>query len=382
MAASTHGIAAAGPRRIAIAAGGTAGHVYPALSVAETYEHMFPGTEVFFLGTQRGYEAELVPALGRRFTALPGLPFLGRSRRAQVAALATAVRASLQARRLLQQHAIDLVIGFGGYVSAGPVLAAALLGRPVVLHEANCRPGLANRLLGRLANATFIAFAEAAESFPAGRTQRTGTPVRGEIAAVAERRAVAPATAEARILVLGGSLGSAFINQQLPSLAAALQQPGRRLSLWHQTGLGDATTVRTAYVRAGVEARVDSFIDDMAAAYEWATLAISCAGAVTLAELACAAVPAILVPLAMASEDHQYANAAAIARETGCIVCRESDWSLDTLVPRIESWLTDRATLADISRRLRQIAPLDAAEGIVRACELLLATGQVNPSDR
>ena len=354
--------------QIALATGGTAGHVTPALAVADAIGRRWPDARVRFLGSASGFEARLVAAGGHAFTSLPAAPWygvgtIGRARAGE--RLVAGVRA---ARAALTADDTDVVIGFGGYATAGAALAARSLRIPVVLHEANARPGLSNRLLGRIASAICVAWPEAVAAFArTAHIHLTGMPIRAEIAALASAERLPPVAGRLRFLVCGGSLGSAMLNRCVPDLAGALRGAGVTVEVWHQAGDRPLDELRAAYEAVGVAARVAAHVDDMAAAYRWADVAIACAGSATLAEIAAASLPAVLVPLAAASDDHQADNAAAFARATGAAWVRERDWNTTALAGALSTLARDPSAWITHSHRMRAAARPDAADAVVAA---------------
>jgi UDP-N-acetylglucosamine--N-acetylmuramyl-(pentapeptide) pyrophosphoryl-undecaprenol N-acetylglucosamine transferase len=359
--------------QIALATGGTAGHVTPALAVADAIGRRWPDAGVRFLGSASGFEAQLVAARGHAFTSLPAAPWYGVGPIGRVRAGERLVAGVRTARAALAADGTDVVIGFGGYATAGAALAARSLRIPVVLHEANARPGLSNRLLGRIASAICVAWPEAVDAFShTAHIHLTGMPIRADIAALAGIDHPPPVPGRLRLLVCGGSLGSAFLNRCVPDLATALRDGGIAVEVWHQAGARPLDELRAAYDASGVAARVAAHVDDMAAAYRWADVAIACAGAATLAEIAAAGLPAVLVPLATASDDHQSDNAAAFARASGVAWVRERDWNTAALAGTLGTLARDPSTWLTQSLRVRAAARPDAAAAVVAALGQLL----------
>ena len=360
-----------GRRKIAVAGGGTAGHVTTGLAVLAEYRALHPDAELFFLGSSYGFESKLAPAQGFRLVTLPSSPFMRQGLAGRLRAGVNFIRSTLAARRVLREEAPDMVLGLGGYASAGGVLAAKLLGIPAFVHEANVVPGLANRLLGSYVDRVFVAWDETKRRFPSERTRLTGNPVSRII--VASAGAGEPDADELSILVAGGSEGSPFLNERVPELLAAVQADGVGLRALHQCGWGDADAIAAEYRRLGVEARVESFVDDMGEAYRTADFAICAAGAITLSELAIQGVPALLVPLAAAAGDHQAPNAKAYSELTGAIYVSQKEWQTGNVATRLATLLSDREGLEALAERARTAAKPDAARAIVDACEDLLA---------
>jgi len=365
--------AAAAGRRVALATGGTAGHVTPALAVAAAYRAARPDADVCFLGSVAGFEQRLLADERQRCETVAAAPWYGVNRRGRLRAMQQLLNGIVQARRVLAAQRVELVIGFGGYASAGAVLAARSLRIATALHEANAVPGLANRLLGRVVDRVFLGCADAAPHFAARRSRYTGTPIRAELAALGEHCRSAPNPGSAHVLVCGGSLGSTCLNRRGPELAVALRERGIALAVRHQSGGEPVEAIRAAYAAAGVAAEVGGYFEDVGAAYRWADIAVTCAGAATLAELAVAGVPALLVPLARASDDHQADNAAAWAAHTGSPWVREREWQTAAIADQLGALLRDGDAWRALAARTRQLGRPDAAAAVVRECESLLS---------
>ena len=317
----------------------------------------------------------LVPAAGYPLEIVPGTPVAGESALGKMRALGNLATGAARARRVLVRRHIRLVIGCGGYASAGVLLAARSLGLRVAIHEANIIPGMTNRLLGRLAHRTYVGFDAAAESIGGGQVRVTGNPVRSEIAeAGAHARSLSSSADEkARVVVLGGSLGSRFLNREAPRLLERVASRGIAVEVRHQTGNEDPDRIVGIYAAAGIPARVESFITDMADTYRWADFAISSAGALTLAELAACGLPALLIPLRGSAGDHQVANAKAFADATGGWWVSEEAWDRDPLAERISSLLRGIENWESASKRVRELANPNAARALVADCEELMS---------
>jgi UDP-N-acetylglucosamine--N-acetylmuramyl-(pentapeptide) pyrophosphoryl-undecaprenol N-acetylglucosamine transferase len=331
---------------------------------------MVPRVDVLFVGSAVGLETRLVPTYGHRLAVVRAAPFLNVGARGKALAVIATIVGTAQARRILRRHGVQLVLGLGNYASAPTVLAARSLRLPTVLHEANAVPGLANRLLGRIADHVLLGSTSAASAFTCPTTV-TGTPVRPEIVAVGERpRSHGSRRASFRILVSGGSQGSRFLDERVPPLLARVGREGRTIEVRHQAA--DRPRVEAAYADAGMNALVVPYIDDMAGAYAWADFAVVSAGAVTLSELAAAGVPALLVPLGSAALDHQAANARAFADATGVRWVREDAWDVEALAAHVATMIGSPGALSEASARVRRLAMTDAAEAVVRACEAVI----------
>ncbi len=352
-----------------LAGGGTGGHVFPAVALAE--EWVARGGRVVFVGSPRGLEARVVPELGYDFVPVEARRLKNAGAAERMRSLVRMPAALWAARRLVRRLNPDVVLGVGGYVSGPVVLAAALSGRPCAVAEQNARPGLTNRILGRFVRRVYTAFPEAALRLPERKVRELGNPVRRDIRVLA---ATAPeAGRDHSVLVLGGSQGARALNQKLPPAIAALcaRHP---VQVRHQAGRGNGEAVRQAYAEAGVAgAQVDEFIDDVATAMAEADLVVARAGATTVAELACVGRPALFVPFPYAADDHQAANAASLVDAGSALMEREETLDQARLVSQLDAMLSDRGRLAEMGRRARERGRPAAAEAIVGDLQELAA---------
>lgn len=365
------------PRRIAIAVGGTAGHTYPGFALAENYAAASDGVQILMCGREYSLESQAASRGGYRFAAIAASPMMRERISGKARSIANLGSGFVRARAILRAERIELAIGFGGYACAGTLLAARSLGLRTVIHESNPVPGLTNRILGRLADRICVTFEEAGKGFPSERTVVTGTPIRGEIIKLAREVHIAPGgDRPARILVTGGSLGSAFLNERTPRLLELLRQNVPALEVLHQTGYRDGRDgpeqVLAEYAGRGVKARAASYIEDMAEAYRWADFVISCAGANTLAELAVLRLPALIVPMRSVAHNHQVYTARAFSARTGTHWVAEDDWEPEKLAADITSVLRDREVWMAASNRMRNFAAPGAAMAVIDCCEELL----------
>lgn len=308
------------PRPILIMAGGTGGHVYPALAIAQ--ELTARSQPVVWLGARGGMEARVTASHDLTMDALDVSALRGRGALNWVIGPLKAMRAVWQALAIIRRRNPCVVLGMGGFVSGPGGLAAWLTRRPLIVHEQNAVAGLTNRLLARFARVVLCAFPG---SFSASKKARVvGNPVRNDIASLpAPALRFANRNGPLRLLVLGGSLGAKSLNEQVPAMLASLaadQLP----EVWHQCGERTEEACRAAYRTHGVQARISAFIDDMPDAYGWADLVICRAGALTLAELAAAGLAAVLVPYPYAVDDHQTANAQVLV-DAGAAICIGDD---------------------------------------------------------
>lgn len=347
--------------RVMILAGGTGGHIYPALAVA--CELRDKGNEVLWMGSEAGMENRVVPAAGFPLRRLAVSGFRGKGWLAKLATPFRLIRACLQAGGILIADRPQVVLGMGGFVAGPGGFMARLFGIPLVIHEQNRIPGTTNRILVKWANLALEAFPG---SFPAlAGAHCVGNPLRREIAVAVptEKRLDGD---ELKILVVGGSQGAAALNRTVPE-ALALVGPGVRV--WHQTGQAMCQEVEEHYRRLGVVgAKVAPFIEDMAEAYRWADLAICRSGAMTVSELTAAGLPALLVPFPFAIDDHQTANARYLSEAGAAILMPQSELTGERLAAEIQSLLAQPERLADMSRQSRRQARLDAAREVASLC--------------
>ena len=360
--------------RIALIGGYTAGHVFPMLAVAEAYRAQDPGAELSFIGGRDSLEASLIKARGYACHEIDGAPLYGvATKLGRLRSYGAFLRGFVQARRLFARERVDLALGFGGYITAGPMLAARTLGIATAIFEANVIPGRANRLVQRWMAARLIGFPDTA-AFPGWPSSEVvGYPLRPEIAALARQVRGAPAGRAARIVVTGGSRGSAFLNRAAPGLLRGLARRGIAIDVLHQTGLEPPEPVARAYRDAGVSATVEEFSADMEAIYARADFMICAAGAGTLAEIAALGLPSLIVPISAVADDHQVANARVFAERAGAPWVPEAEWNEGGIADDLARTLGASEIWELAAKRMRAVARLDAAEAVVRACERLLA---------
>jgi UDP-N-acetylglucosamine--N-acetylmuramyl-(pentapeptide) pyrophosphoryl-undecaprenol N-acetylglucosamine transferase len=358
---------------ILIMAGGTGGHIMPALAVAECLGRQH--VPVVWLGTQQGLEAKLVPQAGYPIewvtvSALRGKGFM-RLLRAPFMLLTALLQALAIVRRLRPRA----VLGMGGFASGPGGVAARCLGVPLLVHEQNAIPGLTNRCLARLAAGVFEAFPGA---FAGNRQALTvGNPVRQSISELAPPASRWAGRDDApRLLILGGSQGATVFNERLPQVLQRVQQE-QPLQIWHQTGANGYELATSTYATVGVSARLESFIGDMAEAYAWADLVLCRAGALTVAELAAAGVGSILVPFPYAVDDHQTANARFLEQAGAAYITPQSELDDQRLAQQLVQLLGDRQTSLRMAEAARALAQPDAAVRVAELC-LQASRAEVN----
>jgi len=346
-------------RTIMIMAGGTGGHVFPGLAVADFLRQS--GWRVVWLGARSGMEATLVPSRGYEMVWVSFSGVRGKGALPLFLLPARLLLAFWQSVRAIFAHRPDVVLGMGGYVSFPGGMMAALFGKPLVVHEQNAIPGLANKVLAGVADRVLCAFPGALK-----RATVTGNPVRPEIAAIAAPEIrYAEGSGPLRILVVGGSLGAKALNDVVPR-ALALVPGERRPIVTHQSGAQHVASLRQAYSSAGVQARTPAFIDDMAEAYAGADLVVCRAGATTVAEIAAAGVASILVPYPYAVDDHQRANARFLADAGAAVLVPQSELSAESLAKLLTGF--DRMRLRDMAKRARALARPDATSAVALVC--------------
>jgi UDP-N-acetylglucosamine--N-acetylmuramyl-(pentapeptide) pyrophosphoryl-undecaprenol N-acetylglucosamine transferase len=349
---------------VLIMAGGTGGHVFPALAVAKVLRER--GVPVVWLGVPASMEARLVPANGFPIEWVRVRGIRGKGVAAWAMAPLAIVNAVLQAVAVLRRVRPCAVLGAGGYVSGPGGIAAWLLRIPLLIHEQNAVPGLTNRWLARIAGQVLQAFPDSFKRSVHART--VGNPVRADIAAVAEPAArFAGRSGRARLLVFGGSQGAQRLNALVPTALSRLA-PERRPQVRHQAGERGIDAARAAYSTAQVEADVLPFIEDMAAAYAWADVALCRAGAMTIAELQAAGLGAILIPLPTATDDHQTKNADAMVSIGAGRVLQERDLTADALGACIAELTADRGRLLQMAEAARRARVIDAAAQVADLC--------------
>ena len=358
-------------RPVMIMAGGTGGHIFPALAVAERIRaRRIP---VVWLGSRGGMEERLVPAQGIPIDTLSVRGLRGKGAAALALAPFKLAWALGQALVSLARHRPRAVLGMGGFAAGPGGVAAWLLRRPLFVHEQNAIPGYTNRILARLARVVMEGFPG---SFPGGRAVFTGNPLREAI------RALPPAAGRLagrqgplRLFVLGGSLGALRLNTVLPQ-ALARFPAAERPEVWHQCGARHLAATERAYAEAGVAARIEPFVEDMAAAYGWADLVVCRAGALTVAELIQVGLPAILVPYPHAVDDHQTANARQLVDVGAAQLVPDARLTADDLHRRLAALQADRARLLAMARAGAALRRPEAAETVARLC-----LGELRPEE-
>ncbi len=352
--------------RLLVAGGGTGGHVFPGMALAEEVVTRHPRNDAVFVGTGRGLEARVVPEAGFpiEFVDVRGLK--GQGPAALLRNLARLPGALLQSLAILRRWRPDVVVGVGGYASGPVVLAAWLLRIPTAVQEQNAVAGLTNRVLGRLVRAAFTAFPEAGPDFPRRKVHQLGNPIRRELLDNFMRPAAEhPAP---RVLVLGGSQGAHALKMRVVETLPHLADLRDTLRVTHQTGARDRDPVERGYRAVGFTPDAREFIEDMSRAYAEADLVVCRAGATTLAELTALGKPAILVPFPFAADDHQRHNALALVRAGAALMLDQAGLRAEVLTRELAALLGDDSRRREMGRAARGLARPAAAETIVSEC--------------
>jgi UDP-N-acetylglucosamine--N-acetylmuramyl-(pentapeptide) pyrophosphoryl-undecaprenol N-acetylglucosamine transferase len=362
--------------RMLIAGGGTGGHLFPGLALAEEVKTRHPRNDVLFVGTPRGLETRIVPRSGFPLELIDVGPLKRQGTFGTLRSVGRLPRAFWQSRRILKKFDPDVVVGVGGYASGPVVMTAWMMRIPTAVQEQNALAGFTNRTLGRFARACFIAFDEARDGFPRGRTYLLGNPIRRSFLEN-YLHAREPSAERLSILVTGGSQGAHVLNlrigEALEILAPSL---GGRLRIVHQTGDKDLPGVARRYdglKGTGLDAQATAFIDDMAAAYAQADLLVCRAGATTIAELTVCKKPAILVPFPFAADDHQTVNARSMVRSGAALLIPEEALTGEKLAGELRALEADRERLRRMARQSGLLGRPQAAREIAEVCVSLCA---------
>jgi len=354
-------------KTILIMAGGTGGHVFPGLAVADFLREL--GWRVVWMGARSGMEARLVPARGYEMAWIRATAMRGKGLLAKLLLPARLLLAFWQSARIITSLKPDVVLGMGGYVAFPGGMMASLLNKPLAVHEQNSIAGLTNRVLAGVADRVLLAFPG---TLKAG--EWTGNPVRAEISALPEPEVrYADRSGPLKLLVIGGSLGAHALNEAVPKALALIPEISRP-QVVHQAGEKHLAALTQAYAAAGVHGEMVAFIDDMAARYAEADLVICRAGALTVSELAAAGVPGVLVPFPHAVDDHQTANARFLSDADAAMLLPQSALDARTLADTLLR--LDRPRLLEMARKARALGKPEATRVVAQAC-MRLAGGVV-----
>lgn len=351
--------------RIVVMAGGTGGHVFPALAVAQ--ELLRRGWDISWLGTADSFESRNVPRHGIELDTIDAYRLRGQGLGGLLLAPFRLLKAMGQARKVLSQRKPDVVLGLGGFATGPGGLMSKLMGLPLVIHEQNTIPGLTNRWLAKLATHVLEAFPGSFSDSADARV--TGNPVRDDIAGLPEPESrMTGHEGAVRILIVGGSLGAQALNEIVPGGLALLARD-QVLEIRHQAGRNKTGAAQSLYEELGLQAQVTEFLDDMAQAYAWADLVICRAGALTVSELAAVGVGAILVPYPFAVDDHQTRNADYLVQGQAAVLMPQHQLDAESLSNKLRELLTEPGKLLAMALAARTLAMPDAASRVADYCE-------------
>jgi UDP-N-acetylglucosamine--N-acetylmuramyl-(pentapeptide) pyrophosphoryl-undecaprenol N-acetylglucosamine transferase len=363
--------------KLLIAGGGTGGHLFPGMAVAEEFLARDPSNEVLFVGTEHGIEARAVPAAGYRIELITAAGIRGKGLFSQLKGAAMMLYGYALSRKILKTFQPDMVLGVGGYASLPMVLAAKGMQTPRYIHEQNAIPGMTNKLLARFADRVFITLEESARFFPKEKVLLTGNPLRRQILNMVGRQdppSIPPLPKGGseqseqggfRLFVFGGSQGAHAINMAMIAALPHLADLSGRLEICHQTGEKDCAEVRAAYGNSGIPSTVQPFISNMAVEYHKADLIICRAGATTIAEVTACGKACLFIPFPHAVDDHQRRNAEALLKKQACFMLLERELSLERLAAMIGEMMNDPETVRKTGEAAFSLARLDAAQIIV-----------------
>jgi UDP-N-acetylglucosamine--N-acetylmuramyl-(pentapeptide) pyrophosphoryl-undecaprenol N-acetylglucosamine transferase len=354
--------------RVIIAGGGTGGHLFPGIAIAEALRLRDPGNQILFLGTSNPIEVSTLSEKGFDHESIVAEGLKGRGIWRQIRSLFKIPVGMWQASRIMWRFHPDIIVGLGAYASGPVALAAWLAGKKLVIHEQNILPGLTNQVLGRLAHRILISFPDTGGVFPPSRTVITGNPLRRELL---ESRLDKKANGAFTVLVVGGSQGAHAVNRAVIESLDHLESP-TRMTFIHQTGRKDAAWVAQAYESRNVTATVKPFFVDMASPYHLADLVVCRAGATTVSELMALGKPAIFIPFPFAANNHQELNARHVANAGGGEIILEKDMNGAVLAGRLDQHASNPKALQDMAERMLALARPNAADVIVDECQRLV----------
>lgn len=347
-------------KTLLVMAGGTGGHVFPGLAVADRLKKQ--GWQVSWLGTADRMEAQLVPEHGYEIDFIDIAGVRGNGIKRLLMAPLRILKSIRQARRVLKEKNVDLVLGMGGFASGPGGIAAWTLGIPVLLHEQNAAAGATNRILARFAKKVMMGFAGA---FDNDKAILVGNPVRESVLALPEK-IISASESPLKILVVGGSLGAKVLNDLLPEVIE--QFPSDALEVIHQTGKGHYAQVKSVYQSKSLNVDVQEFITDMDAGYAWADVVICRAGALTVSEIAVVGLPAIFIPLPHAVDDHQTKNAQDLVKREAAVLIPQKQLNSEKLSDYLQAFSQNRELLIEMSKQSKKTAIADATERVAEIC--------------
>ena len=362
-------------RRAVIAGGGTGGHIYAGLSIAEEMKKRWgDGTKILYVGAAGGLEAKILPSSGIEFKLIESMGIKGKKISSMLKGIMAIPQSLVQSSRILNSFKPHIAVGVGGYSSGPVILSAWLRGVPSLILEQNLYPGATNRILSVFAKKIAVNFRGSMEAFPAKKVFWSGNPVRDSVRKGSKEKAIKQWGLEEgkfTLLVFGGSQGARRINELVPEAAVLLKKRGCSFQLIHQTGERDFEKVREKYKNEGIAGFTAPFILNMEDAYAAADMVVSRAGATTLSELQACRKASILIPFPYATNNHQEHNARSMEKEGAALMMRESEITGESLADAIENFISNRGKLELLSGKAGQLSKINAAEEIVKQCEML-----------
>lgn len=348
---------------VMILAGGTGGHVFPALAVAKELKQR--GVSVIWVGTEKGIEAKVVPAAGFSLTLMHVQGLRGKGIKQYLLAPLIVARALTESLKIVRKYKPCALLGMGGFVSGPCALIGVLFGKPLIIHEQNAILGLTNRILAPLSKRMFIGFPVKNNKT---RMEYCGNPVRKELMSLADPKVRLNRNKDRkRLLIIGGSLGSLTLNNILPQAVKILEQT-MNIDVWHQTGANKRERVLWSYQQHDLHAQVDEFIDDMPKAYGWADLIVCRSGAITLAEIAAVGLASVLVPYPYAVDDHQTANAQSYVEANAASLLPETEITAERLAEVLQALLSDEQKLMSMALAAKSLGQKNASQVVADAC--------------
>ena len=347
-------------KTLLVMAGGTGGHVFPGLAVADKLKSQ--GWQISWLGTRERMEAQLVPEHGYEIDFIDIAGVRGNGLKRLLVAPFRVLKSIIQARAVLKKRNVRLVLGMGGFASGPGGIAAWMMGIPVILHEQNAAAGLTNRILSRFSKKVLMGFSGA---FKGKKAVLVGNPVRKQLLSLPEKQ-ISPENKPLKVLIIGGSLGAQVLNRLLPKVLSRFEHA--QFKVLHQSGKGHDEDLKRAYQALNLDVDVRAFISDMDAAYHWADLVICRAGALTVAEVAVVGLPAIFVPLAHAVDDHQTKNAQELLKKEAALLIPQNELNADKVSDYLQTFSQNRALLERMSKNSRKAAIIDATERLASIC--------------
>lgn len=367
--------------KVIIAGGGTGGHLFPGIALAETIYEKYPDAQVVFVGTKRGLEAKVIPKIGYELKFISIQGFVGKSLSDKVSSLWSVVKSMSESKKIINSFSPDIVFGVGGYASFSMVLTASLKKTPTVILEQNTVPGLANRILGKFISAITVTYPETIEYFPKEKVYLTGTPIRKKILKGDKERAKKVFSLEedrTTLLVFGGSLGARKINKAMTDALPHLLPLKEKIQIVHQTGQTDYGYVLAEYKSFSFKATVLPFIYDMAEAYSVADLVIARAGASTVAEITALGKASILIPYPYAAYNHQEMNARRLLSRGACEMILDREINGEILAKKVNKLLTKPEIKKDIEIQSHAFGNHYAGEKILEIAESLIRKNSVS----